>query len=79
MKEDNYKPYTAKRWTEIPVFKPAEGVPVREFTSEEKEQNERDMESILRKYGQLGDDEKLQNGKVVKIRSSSDANKKGTD
>ena len=63
MNGENYKPYSAKRWTEIPVprvFGHTESNP------EEKEQSDRDMEDIMRKFGALSPDERIENGKVVK-------------
>lgn len=66
MNGGKYKPYTAKRWTEIPMPKTIEGAARKEYTPEEKRQNERDMERIMRKLGVLKPDERIENGKVVK-------------
>ena len=40
--------------------------PIKEFTPEKKEKNDRDMEHIMREYGVLGTDEKIENGKINK-------------
>ena len=63
MNGENYKPYSAKRWTEIPV---PWVIGHTESTPEEKEQSDRDMEDIMRKFGALSPDERIENGKVVK-------------
>ena len=44
MNGENYKPYSAKRWTEIPVPRV---IGHTESTPEEKEQSDRDMEDIM--------------------------------
>lgn len=67
MGKDNYKPYSARRWTDIPV---PEIIGRTEFTPEEKEKNDRDMEKIMREYGVLGADEKIENGKVIKANTT---------
>ena len=57
------KPFSAKRWTDIPkyiVVGPSES------TAEENEKNERKMEEIMRSYGALAPNEHIKNGKVVK-------------
>lgn len=69
MAKDKYKPCSAKRWTDISV---PEVIGHTEYTPEEKEQNDRDMEHIMREYGFLGLDEKIENGNVVKINNDSD-------
>lgn len=66
MNGENYKPFTARRWTEIPIPKPVEGAVCKEFTQEEKEQHDRDAERILRDFGLLKPNERIENGKVVK-------------
>lgn len=66
MNGESYKPYTAKRWTEIPIPKTIEGAVCKEYTPDEKAQNNRDMERIMKKFGVLKPDERIENGKVVK-------------
>lgn len=68
MKNDDYRPYSAKRWTDIPIPKV---IGHTEYTPEEKEKNDRDMEGIMREYGVLGADEKIENGKVIKVNATS--------
>lgn len=67
MNGERYKPYTAKRWTEIPMPKAVEGAACKEYTPEEKAQNNRDMERIMKKLDILKPDERIENGKVVKL------------
>lgn len=57
------KPFSAKRWTDIPKFVV---VGHSESTEEEKKENERKMEEIMRSYGALAPNEHVRNGKVVK-------------
>lgn len=63
MSEKNSKPYTSKRWTDIPV---SETIGYTEFTEEEKKANDRKMEDIMREYGILQENEHIREGKVVK-------------
>ncbi len=57
------KPFSAKRWTDIPKYIV---VGYSESTAEENEKNERKMEEIMRSYGALAPNEHIKNGKVVK-------------
>ena len=57
------KPFSAKRWTDIPKYIV---VGHSESTAEENEKNERKMEEIMRSYGALAPNEHVRNGKVVK-------------
>ena len=66
--EYDYKPYTAKRWTEIPVPRV---IGHREYTPEESEKNDRDMERIMREYGVLEPDERIEKGEVIKDNTTS--------
>ena len=64
MGKNNYKPYTAKRWTE-----PIKPVPLGTsvvFDDEQKAQNDTDFEHILREYDVIKPDETVKNGKVIK-------------
>ena len=63
MEKDDHKPYTARRWTDIPVPRV---VGHRELTPEERENAERTMERILRRNGVLKEGDRIENGKVVK-------------
>lgn len=63
MSEGKYKPYTAKRWTEIPAPKVVGQI---EFSEEEKRENELKAEEALKAYGILQPNEHLRDGKVVK-------------
>lgn len=54
---DKQKPYSAKRWTDIP--KPIVSEDTREFTEDEKTKYDQDMEYMLRKYGVLKPGETL--------------------
>lgn len=63
MEKDNYKPYTARRWTDIPVPR---AVGHRELTTEERENADRTMERILRRNGVLNEGDTIENGKVVR-------------
>ena len=60
---DKAKPFSAKRWTDIPRFVV---VGHSEFTEEEKKENEKKKEEIMRSYGALAPNEHVRNGKVVK-------------
>ncbi len=64
MEDNNYKPYTPKRWTEIP--KPVPLGPAVIFTDEQKKRNDAEAERILKKYGVIKPDETIKNGKVIK-------------
>ena len=57
------KPFSAKRWTDIPKYIV---VGHSESTAEENEKNERKMEEIMRSYGALAPNEHIKNRKVVK-------------
>ena len=57
------KPFSAKRWTDIP--KPIV-VGHSEFTEAEEKENERKTEEILRAYGVLKPNEHVRDGKVIK-------------
>lgn len=48
VKEENKELFTADRWTEIPVF---EVIGHTEFTEEEKKENDKRMNDILKKAG----------------------------
>ena len=64
MENQEKKPFSAKRWTENPVFHIVESEPIRHFTEEEKRENELQFEEILRAYGQLKPNEYIRDGKV---------------
>ena len=57
------KPFSAKRWTDIP--KPIV-VGHSEFTEAEEKENERKLEEIMRAYGVLKPNEHVRDGKVIK-------------
>lgn len=57
------KAYSSKRWTDAPVPTVVGKI---ELTEEEKRQNEKHLEGIMRKYGALKPDEHIENGTVVK-------------
>lgn len=57
MKDNEYKPYTARRWTDIPI--PTVVGPAEEFTEEEKRKNREELECIMKKFGVLKPDESL--------------------
>lgn len=63
MEKDDHKPYTARRWTDIPVPRV---VRHRELTPEERENADRTMERILRRNGVLNEGDTIENGKVVR-------------
>lgn len=65
MKDNNYKPYTAKRWTEIPMPVVTEQRHI-ELTDEQKRRDDAVAEYILKEYGVIKPDETIKNGKVVK-------------
>lgn len=58
----DYKPYTAKRWTEIPE---PEIIGHTDFTEEEERENDRKAEEMLRKYGLLKPSQHIRNSEVV--------------
>lgn len=60
---DKAKPFSAKRWTDIPKYIV---VGHSESTAEENEKNARIMEEIMRSYGALEPNEHIRDGKVVK-------------
>ena len=64
MEKSEHKPFSARRWTDIPN---PEVIGHAESTPEEKEKNDRDMERMMRKYRVLETDEKVKNGKIVKV------------
>lgn len=57
------KPYLSKRWTDIPV---PVAVGHTEFSEEEKNENDRRMEEIMKSYGVIAPNEHVKNGKVIK-------------
>ncbi len=65
MDKENYKPYTAKRWTEIPEPKI---IGHTESTEEEKRENDREAEEVLRQYGLLKPSQHIRNSEVVEDR-----------
>lgn len=64
MYDRDYKPYTAKRWTEAPTFTV---IGHRESTEEEKKKTDEEATEVLRMYGVIGKNEKVDGDKVVKI------------
>lgn len=63
MKNIEKKPYSSKRWTDIPI---PESVGHVDFSEEEKRKNNRKMEEIMRAYGVISFKDHVENGKVVK-------------
>ena len=63
MENTKKKPYSSKRWTDIPI---PESVGHVDFSEEEKRENDRKMEEIMRAYGVFDSDEHVRNGKVIK-------------
>lgn len=63
MDKENYRPYTAKRWTEIP--KP-QLIGHTEFTEEQKRKNDKNAEDMLRQYGILKPENNMRDSKIVK-------------
>ena len=57
------KPYSSKRWTDIPI---TESIGHVDFSEVEKRENDRKMEEIMRAYGVIDSDEHVRNGKVIK-------------
>lgn len=68
MKKDDYKPFSAKRWTEIPIPKVIGHI---ESTPEEKEKNDSDFTEILREYGVISKDEIVKGEKIIKINTTN--------
>lgn len=64
MDTQTQKPFSAKRWTENPVFRIVEDEPVRHFTDEEKKENALILEELMRASGQLKPNEHVRNGKI---------------
>lgn len=64
MNEKDYKPYTAKRWTE--PIKPIPIGPIEEFTEEQKRKIDSDFTEILREYGVIHEGEIVKGEKVIK-------------
>lgn len=72
MRDKEYKPYTAKRWTDIPGFTMVEETEFaeekkRELSQEEKKQRDEKWTEILRKYKAIKEDEIVIGENVVKI------------
>lgn len=65
MKDNNYKPYTAKRWTEIPM-PVVTGHKHIEITDEQRRRDDAVAERILKEYGVIKPDEIIENGKVIR-------------
>lgn len=59
MTNETYKPYTAKRWTEIPLPRQTENAECKEFTKEQKDQYHRDLERLMKESGVLKPNESL--------------------
>lgn len=55
--EKTYIPYSAKRWTEIPM--PESTGAVRTVTEDQRKQYDKDMENIMKEYGILKPEESL--------------------
>lgn len=66
--KDDYKPYSAKRWTEIPIPKVTGHI---ESTPEERERSDSDFTEVLKEYGVIGKDEIVKDGKVIKVNTTS--------
>lgn len=62
MENGEKKLYSSKRWTDIPVPRTVGHI---EFSEEEKAQNDRRMEKILRSYGVIAPNEHVKSGKVI--------------
>lgn len=63
MSDKDNKPYTSKRWTDIPVPNVIGQV---EFTEEEKKENDKKMEEVMKAYGLLQENEHIRNSKIIK-------------
>lgn len=57
MEKGERKPYTAKRWTDIP--KPIVTGKAKQYSEEEQKQKDLEFEQILKEYGVLKSDEHL--------------------
>lgn len=66
--KDDYKPYSAKRWTEIPIPKI---IGHTESTPEERERSDSDFTEVLKEYGVIGKDEIVKDGKIIKVNATS--------
>jgi hypothetical protein len=55
---NEYKPFTAKRWTEVPI--PIVKGNFVEYSDEQKKQFKKDLETLMRKSGVLKPDESLE-------------------
>lgn len=58
------KPFSSRRWKDIPIPFPTGDTT--EFTEEEKKQNDKDFEKILKEYGVLNEEDRIENSKVIK-------------
>ena len=58
------KPFSSGRWKDIPIPFPTGDAT--EFTEEEKKQNDKDFEKILKEYGVLNEEDRIENSKVIK-------------
>lgn len=56
------KPYTSKRWTDIPIPRV---IGHTEFTDEEKRENDKKMEDMMRKYGVLRSNERVRDSQII--------------
>lgn len=65
MDREKNKPYSSRRWTDIPVPRV---IGHTEFTDEQKNENDKKMEDMMRKYGVLRSNECIMNGQIVKKR-----------
>lgn len=63
MNRKESKPYSSRRWTDIPVPRV---IGYTEFTDEEKRENDKKMEDMMRKYGVLQPNEHVKDGKIIK-------------
>lgn len=59
---DDYKPYSAKRWTDIPKPIPSGGKR-KPLTDEEQKEADRRFEEVLRQYGIIKENETIENWK----------------
>lgn len=59
MMNETYKPYTAKRWTEIPLPKQVRNAGCKELTEGQKDQYHRDLEKLMKESGVLKPDGSL--------------------
>lgn len=60
------KPFSSGRWKDIPIPIPFPTGDITEFTEEEKKQNDKDFEKILKEYGVLNEEDRIENSKVIK-------------